>query len=113
MVFLQSAVQNDVVAVAADVERNSADITTLATFGIWCGEQDQWTTDGTTTDGTITYDSITFSASNNMNIAATPLDINTGITRHKCYYCLDIDICHMSHFRDLYGAGVWSMETEL
>merc|ERR1712110_721260 len=69
-----SAVQDDVVVVAGDVERNSADITTLATFGTWCGEQYRWAT-----VGTITYDSITFSASNNMNIGATPLDINTGI----------------------------------
>ena len=69
------AVQDDVVAVAADVERNSADITTLGTMGHWCGEQDgPWST-----VGTITYDSITYSDSNNMNIAATPLDINTGI----------------------------------
>jgi len=69
-----AAVQDDVIVVAADVERNSADITTLATFGTWCGEQDRWNT-----VGTITYDSLTFSASNNMNYASTPLDINTGI----------------------------------
>ena len=69
-----AAVQDDVVAVAEDVERNSADITTLATMGTWCGTKKEWYT-----VGTITYDSITYSDSNNMNIAATPLDINTGI----------------------------------
>ena len=70
--------QDDVIVVAADVERNSADITTLATFGHWCGYHDQWST-----VGTITYDYLTFSASNNMNYAATPLDINTGTTQSK------------------------------
>ena len=69
-----AAVQDDVVAVAEDVERNSADITTLATMGTWCATKKEWYT-----VGTITYDSITYSDSNNMNIAATPLDINTGI----------------------------------
>ena len=72
-----SAVQDDVIVVAADVERNSADITTLATFGTWCGVQNDWDT-----VGTITYERITFSASNNMNLAATPLDLNTGINGH-------------------------------
>ena len=55
------------------------DVETLATIGHWCGEQDRWNT-----GGTITYDTITFSASNNMNYATTPLDINTGINSHKC-----------------------------
>ena len=57
-----AAVQDNVVEVAADVEMNSADITTLATFGTWCGYQDSWTT-----VGTITYDSLTFSDSNMNN----------------------------------------------
>ena len=73
-----AAVQDDVVAVAEDVERNSADITRLATMGTWCATKKEWYT-----VGTITYDSITYSDSNNMNIAATPLDINTGITHHR------------------------------
>ena len=70
-----AAVQDDVIVVAADVEKNAADISTLATMGHWCGVQDYWTK-----VGTITYNRITFSDSN-MNIAATPLDINTGIKK--------------------------------
>ena len=97
-----AAVQDDVVAVAVDVERNFADITTLSTFGTWCGVQDQWST-----VGTITYDSITFSASNNMNYATTPLDINSGINRHNCYYYLDIDICHISGIFTVPVSGAW------
>ena len=70
-----AAVQDDVVLVAADVERNSADITTLGTRGTWCSYRDgQWNT----ADSTITYDRLTISDSNNMNIAGTPLDVNTG-----------------------------------
>ena len=99
-----AAVQNDVVEVAADVARNSADITTLATFGTWCGYQDTWTT-----DGTITYDRIKFSASNNMNYASTPLNINTGINSNKCYYYLDIDICHISGIFTVPVSGTWRM----
>ena len=82
-----AAVQDDVIAVEGDVWRNSADISTLATTGTWCGYQDVWNK-----VGTINYNSITFSASNNLNIAVTPLDINTGNYSHKCYYYLDIDI---------------------
>ena len=68
------AVQDDVIVVAADVEKHSADITTLATFGTWCGVKNIiWDA-----VGTITYDRITFSDSKNMNIAVPPLDINTG-----------------------------------
>ena len=39
-----AAVQDDVVVVAADVERNSVHITTLATTGTWCAVQDYWNT---------------------------------------------------------------------
>ena len=69
-----AAVQNDVASMAADVERNSADITSLGVRGHWCAARTQnyWTR-----TGTITYDSITYSDSN-MNITDTPLDINTG-----------------------------------
>ena len=74
-----SAVQDDVVVVAGDVERNSADITTLTTVGYWCGEQSSWDT-----VGTITYDRLSFSNSNNMEITSTPLDINTGNNSNKC-----------------------------
>ena len=109
-----AAVQEDVVVVAAEVEKNSADITTLATMGHWCGEQYVWKT-----VGTITYDSLTFSASNNMNYAATPLDINTGINSHKCFYYLDTNMIYLviyvcvSYFRDLHSAHVWRMEDQL
>ena len=70
-----AAVQNDVASMAADVERNSADITSLGVRGHWCAARTQnyWTR-----TGTITYDSITYSDSN-MNITDTPLNINTGI----------------------------------
>ena len=74
-----TAVQDDVAAFTGNVERNSADITTLGVRGHWCAEQNWWDT-----VGTITYDSITYSDSN-MNISDTPLDINTGINSHKCY----------------------------
>ena len=87
-----SAVQEDIRALAGDVERNSADITTLATTGAWCGVKAVLKK----TVGTITYDYLTISASNNMNIDVTPLDINTGINSHKCYYYLDIDICRVT-----------------
>jgi len=69
-----AVVQDGVIAVAEDVERNTADITTLAVMGHWCAAQHDWTT-----LGTINYDSLTFSASKNMNIDTTPLDITTGI----------------------------------
>ena len=71
-----AAVQDDVVALEESIERNSADISTLATMGHWCAAQ----TDGNwKRGGTITYNKLIFSASYNMNIAGTPLDINTGI----------------------------------
>ena len=70
-----ATVQDDVVTVAGNVERNSADITSLGVRGSWCGEQDDW---GSV--GTITYDSI-FYYDSNMNITDTPLNINTGINR--------------------------------
>ena len=69
-----AVVQDEVIAVAKDVERNTADITTLAVMGHWCAAQHDWTT-----LGTINYGSLTFSASKNMNIDTTPLDITTGI----------------------------------
>ena len=74
------AVVVNITAVQDDVERNSADITSLGVRGHWCGYQSYWDT-----LGTITYDSITFSDSN-MNITGTPLDIDTGNNSHKCYY---------------------------
>ena len=84
------------------------DVETLATIGHWCGEQDRWNT-----GGTITYDSITFSASNNMNYATTPLDINTGINSHNYYYYLDIDICHISGIFTVPVSGAWRLTYSL
>ncbi len=75
-----AAVQDDVVSVAEDVERNSAEITTLGVMGSWCAARTSYWSTGNI--GTITYDSLTFSSSNNMNLAAIPLDINTGINRN-------------------------------
>ena len=96
-----ATVQDNVVVVAADVERNSVDITTLATTGTWCGYQDYWSP-----VGTINYDSLTFSASNNMNYAATPLDINTGINSLFFYY---LDICHFSGIFTVPVSGAWRL----
>ncbi len=71
--------------------------------GHWCAARTQtvWRT-----VGTITYDNITFSDSN-MNITDTPLDINTGINSHKCYFYLDIDICHISGIFTVPVSGAW------
>ena len=55
-----------------EIESLSSQIDSLGARGHWCGYQHQWTT-----VGTITYERLTFSDSN-MNITATPLDINTG-----------------------------------
>ena len=96
--------EQNIVAVAEDVQRNSADISTLATIGYWCAEQ----ISGRTV-GTITYDRITYSNSNNMNIATTPLDINTGNYSHNCYYYLDIDICHISGIFTVPVSGAWRL----
>ena len=82
-----TTVQDEVVAVAEDVEslsssdqQQAAQIQSLGTRGTWCGYIfGPWNT-----VGTITYDSLTFSDSN-MEIAGTPLDINTGNYSHKCY----------------------------
>ena len=94
-----AAVQGDVTAVLGsnitkvleDVVRNTADITSLGLRGHWCGEQDgPWNT-----VGTITYDSITYSDSN-MDITATPLDINTGINSLYFYWLhqeLRVSVC--------------------
>ena len=78
-----TAVQDDVVTVAEDVERNSANINSLGARGSWCAarSKDSWSTDYST----ITYDVLTYSDSN-MNITGTPLDIDTGNNSHKCYY---------------------------
>ena len=100
-----ATVQDNVVVVAADVERNSVDITTLATTGTWCGYQDYWSP-----VGTINYDSLTFSASNNMNYAATPLDINTGINSLFFYY---LDICHFSGIFTVPVSGAWRLTYSL
>ena len=68
-----SAVQEDVVSVADDVERNSAIITNQATRGSWCAFKLEWTTGYSI----ITYDYLTFSDTN-MEITETPLNSNTG-----------------------------------
>ena len=86
------------------IESLSSQIDSLGARGHWCGYQKEWRS----TVGTITYERLTYTDSN-MNITDNPLDINTGINCHKCYYNLDIDICHI----DLHCARVWSMETEL
>ena len=98
-----TAVQDDVTSMAADMERNSADITSLGVRGHWCVVQDHWNT-----VGTITYDTITYSDSN-LNIATTPLDINTGINSHKCYYQQDIDICNVSGIFTVPLSGAWRL----
>ena len=76
-----AAVQGEVIAVAEDVERNSADITTLKVMGHWCATQSSWdrvvNSGIRDTVGTITYDRLTYSDSN-MNFTGTPLDIKTG-----------------------------------
>ena len=61
---------------AMEIESLGSQIDSLGARGTWCAVQDgSWKT-----EGTITYDRITFSASNNMNISTTPLDINSGLT---------------------------------
>ena len=44
-----------------------------------------------------------------MNITGTPLDINTGINSHKCYYYLDINICHISGIFTVPVSGAWKI----
>ena len=104
-----AAVQNDVASMAADVERNSADITSLGVRGHWCAARTQnyWTR-----TGTITYDSITYSDSN-MNITDTPLNINTGVNSHNCYYNLDINICHIAGIFTVPVSGAWRLTLSL
>ena len=67
---------------AMEIESLSSQIHSLGVRGHWCAAR---TTDSWSTVGTITYQRITFSDSN-MNITGNPLDINTGINSHKCYY---------------------------
>ena len=55
------------------ISRNEFEIDYLRTQGFWCGFQNEWHTGSST----ITYDRLTFSGST-MNIAVTPLDIETG-----------------------------------
>ena len=54
------------------IEKNSANIATLATRGIWCGYSKHWNT-----TGTIVYDT-TPKADTNMEITVSPLDKSKG-----------------------------------
>ena len=88
------------------MERNSADITSLGARGSWCAFQDSWTS-----VRTITYDRLTHSDTN-MNVGS-PLNRYTGINSHKCYYFLVIDICHISGIFTVPVSGAWRISYSL
>ena len=48
-----------------------------------------------------------------MNITGNPLDINTGINSHKCYYYLDIDIFHITGIFTVPVSGAWRLSYSL
>ncbi len=80
---------DDVVSLTSSDQQQTVQIESLGARGHWCAAR---TINSWNTVGTITYDRITYSDSN-MNIAATPLDINTGINS-QCYYYLRIGNSH-------------------
>ena len=92
----------------SQIESLSFQIDSLGARGHWCGNKDSWYKDGST----ITYDSIFYSDSN-MNITDTPLNINTGVNSHNCYYNLDINICHIAGIFTVPVSGAWRLTLSL
>ena len=70
-----AGVQDVVVSMADDVERNSANVATLATRALWCGYTRDWNT-----TGTITYDLLSI-VDNNMGTRPTVLHCQAPYTR--------------------------------